>query len=176
MARVSETNSVQNAYSEQFSQQPQNLGKRKFDESQKTHKKESENQIELGIAHSISQDAPLKEPNSQTRNHESRTFFYLHRPLVVTKAKALISLDPSATLAAAIKGRVLLEFPSIYALSYPPDNLPADYDLHTGGQETTLSHEAPSAPLIETKDAHEETAPSLDPVKVAEMIQQDLTS
>ncbi|KAL9624122.1 MAG: hypothetical protein Q9160_001644 [Pyrenula sp. 1 TL-2023] len=176
ITRVSESDSIQNSYNRQFRQRSQYLGKKKFEQSQVAHNTESENHIKGESDQPASGELPGEEPDPHILDDEVRTFFYLHRPLVATKAKALINLDPNATLATALQGQIILEFPTIYILSSPPDDLPANYKLHTDGWEDALSHQALSAPFSQAKVEHQEPTPSFDPVKVAETIQQDLIS
>lgn len=52
--------------------------------------------------------------------------FYLHRPQTSSKCPVLIPLSPSETLAEALHGRLVLEFPTLYVLRQRPGELPTD--------------------------------------------------
>lgn len=59
-------------------------------------------------------------------------YFYLHRPYTPSSCpKVLIPLHPGGTLSVLLRNRVLLEFPTIYALSSPPTNLPDEFMLES---------------------------------------------
>lgn len=57
--------------------------------------------------------------------------FYLLRPQTPTSKRVLITVSPSTTIAECLKGRVLLEFPTFYALPDPPDALPTGFVLES---------------------------------------------
>lgn len=50
-------------------------------------------------------------------------YFYLHRPRTATKKPVLVPLPPLAKLASVLRGRTVLEFPSIYALPDSPETI-----------------------------------------------------
>ncbi|KAJ5098254.1 Zinc finger HIT-type [Penicillium argentinense] len=50
-------------------------------------------------------------------------YFYVHRPRTATKKPVLAPLPPSATLRSVLRGRTVLEFPTIYALPDPSATL-----------------------------------------------------
>ena len=57
-------------------------------------------------------------------------YFYLHRPRTASSLpRVLIPLHPLGTLSALLPYRVVLEFPTIYALSCPPNSLPKNLML-----------------------------------------------
>ncbi|KAL8994232.1 MAG: hypothetical protein Q9188_007126 [Gyalolechia gomerana] len=53
--------------------------------------------------------------------------FYLLLPSTATSYRVLIPLSPTDTLAAALTDRLVLEFPTVYALKQPPDKLPTGF-------------------------------------------------
>lgn len=55
-------------------------------------------------------------------------YFYLHRPRTTSTKPVLIPLPPSATLAAVLRERAVLEFPTIYLLLQSPETLLAEKD------------------------------------------------
>lgn len=55
--------------------------------------------------------------------------FYLLRPHTPSSSRVLIPLSPSSTLSECLKRRVILEFPTLYALPQAPDRLPNGYML-----------------------------------------------
>jgi len=52
--------------------------------------------------------------------------FYLHRPQTRSKWPVLIPLSPSQTLTDALRGRLVLEYPTLYVLPQGPSELPKD--------------------------------------------------
>lgn len=57
-------------------------------------------------------------------------FFYLHRPYTPSShPRVLIPLSPIEPLSTLLRDRVVLEFPTIYAISYPPASLPGNFML-----------------------------------------------
>ncbi|EFW18296.1 hypothetical protein D8B26_005108 [Coccidioides posadasii str. Silveira] len=67
---------------------------------------------------------------------------YLHRPRTRANIPVLVPLPASVTLSEALRGRKVLEFPTLYALSLPPDQLAggeymleADYLAQYGAEE-----------------------------------------
>lgn len=53
--------------------------------------------------------------------------FYLLLPSTPTSYRVLIPLPPGANLSTALTDRLVLEFPTIYALKQPPDKLPIGF-------------------------------------------------
>lgn len=68
--------------------------------------------------------AATSPSSSPTANH-----FYLLRPHTPTASRVLIPILPDSTLSNSLKNRVVLEFPTIYVLPYPPEALPGQYML-----------------------------------------------
>lgn len=60
------------------------------------------------------------EQNLPLTSHRN-LYFYLHRPRTTTKNPVLAPLPPTAKLAAVLRDRTVLEFPTIYALPDSPD-------------------------------------------------------
>lgn len=67
-----------------------------------------------------------KEPLS-SRNPSSTIYFYLLLPSTPTKHRVLIPIDPAEALSTILTDRLILEFPTIYALKQPPDKLPTGF-------------------------------------------------
>lgn len=66
-----------------------------------------------------------KQPGSNQSAFEAITphrdvYFYLHRPRTATKQPVLIPLVPNMTFTTALRGRTVLEFPTIYVLPDSP--------------------------------------------------------
>ena len=53
--------------------------------------------------------------------------FYLQKPHTPSTSRVLIPLRTSDSLTASLKDRVVLEYPTIYALTHGPDTLPAGF-------------------------------------------------
>jgi hypothetical protein len=74
----------------------------------------------------VSQEAPEPEPEIPQRNYH----LYLHRPLTPSSfPKVLIPLDPDKSLTDLLRKREVLEFPTIYVLDSPPEDLPNKFIL-----------------------------------------------
>ena len=63
------------------------------------------------------------QPAQRTPTLNRQIHLYLHRPRTPTKHPVLVPLSTSSSLAAALKDRTVLEFPTIYALPYSPQRL-----------------------------------------------------
>lgn len=57
------------------------------------------------------------------------SYFYLLRPHTPTASRVLVPLGPASTLSTSLENRVVLEFPTIFVLPYPPEALPGHYML-----------------------------------------------
>lgn len=53
--------------------------------------------------------------------------FYLHRPQTLSKVPVLIPVSPETTISTLLHHQIILEFPTIYMLSYPPSALPTEF-------------------------------------------------
>ncbi|OXV12159.1 hypothetical protein Egran_00080 [Elaphomyces granulatus] len=63
---------------------------------------------------------PLEENSLQSASlpPHRNVYFYLHCPRIATNHIVLVPLDPNMTLVAALRNRIVLEFPTIYVLPY----------------------------------------------------------
>jgi hypothetical protein len=69
-------------------------------------------------------------PPSKSYQACSGFYFYLHRPYTPSShPRVLIPLQPSESLSKLLRNRVVLEFPTIYAISSPPTCLPDTFML-----------------------------------------------
>lgn len=62
-------------------------------------------------------------------NNASSYHFFLLRPQSNSSKKVLIALESSSMLKEVLYNRTVLEFPTIYVLSTPPEQLPVDFLL-----------------------------------------------
>ncbi|KAK2763330.1 Box C/D snoRNA protein 1 [Arachnomyces sp. PD_36] len=70
---------------------------------------------------------PHTSPESSDKTpSSSQLHFYLHRPQTRSKLPVLIPLSPDVTIKDTLGGRVVLEFPTIYALAQAPEYVPRD--------------------------------------------------
>ncbi|KAJ5159829.1 uncharacterized protein N7482_006833 [Penicillium canariense] len=113
-------------------------------------------------------------------------YFYLHRPRTTTKKPVLVPLPPQAKLAAILRERTVLEFPTIYALPDSKEAILASKDtspfileeeyLRTatpeelGEQSTDLEPEVTGAEDDESGVGLQ----NVDEKKVMEVLKQDL--
>ncbi|KAI4229530.1 MAG: hypothetical protein L6R36_000794 [Xanthoria steineri] len=82
-------------------------------------------------AATITQDAEDEKPLLPSPRPEQppvpQVHFYLLLPSTPTSYRVLISIASNDTLASALRDRFVLEFPTLYALKQPPDNLPKGF-------------------------------------------------
>ncbi|KAE8419708.1 hypothetical protein BDV36DRAFT_130894 [Aspergillus pseudocaelatus] len=140
-----------------------------------------ESEIKPDIAPAISENQPTPSMDEITSHRD--VYFYLHRPRTSTKQPVLVPLSPTATLASALRGRTVLEFPTIYILSDSPDALSSDQEdakflLEKDYVRTQPQGEIESGETSETDG--DQPAPgsmdisNLDERKVLEVLQKDL--
>ncbi|KAL2862189.1 zinc finger HIT domain-containing protein [Aspergillus lucknowensis] len=140
------------------------------------------NQVPNGPA---GQDKQQHGQNSTEKRLDSHRnlFFYLHRPRTATKQPVLSPLAVDTTLTDALRGRVVLEFPTIYVLQKPLEEdrpeeekskfmLEGEYlrthqDTEAEGDEG--SEYTDTQPLFGVVDI-----PDLDEGKVLEVLKKDL--
>lgn len=112
-------------------------------------------------------------------------YFYLHRPRTTVKKPVLVPLAPQKTLAASLRNRTVLEFPSIYALPDSPEKLLEEKEtspfmleeeyLRTVGPEDTAKTESEQEDT--ENDSGLQPGPdlqNLDEQRVLEVLKQDL--
>lgn len=137
-------------------------------------------------------EEPATQPQPTEQQSESTpaitshrdVYFYLHRPRTPTKQPVLIPLAPAMTLTSALRGRTVLEFPTVYIIPDSPDTIRAedkengrflleDEYLQTIGPEK----EEESTGQQGQDDAQDQAAVDLgqvDEKKVLEVLKQDL--
>ncbi|KAJ0422914.1 hypothetical protein BJY00DRAFT_279083 [Aspergillus carlsbadensis] len=122
-------------------------------------------------------------PEDKSTPHRN-IYLYLHRPRTATKQQVLVPLSPRTTLADALRGRTVLEFPTIYVLRSPLDEAqsqveeqndkfmlekeylrthPDTEDVDNGSEETDAQ------PVFGAIDI-----PDVDESKVLEVLRKDL--
>jgi hypothetical protein len=73
---------------------------------------------------------PLPVPLNESHEVPTSHYFYLHRPYTPSSCpRVLIPLNASEPLSALLRNRVVLEFPTIYALRSPSTSLPDNFML-----------------------------------------------
>jgi hypothetical protein len=130
--------------------------------------------------HSASNSAPPSETNSCAEHH-----FYLHRPNLPSDIKCLVPLQPEALIKDAIQDRVLIEFPTIFALGASKDGLQKpfvteeDYLHEHGKRLPVIASDAPNAGLVLNDNGQDfvvqRTLPERDEKMIEEVLQQDTT-
>ncbi|PWY65770.1 hypothetical protein BO83DRAFT_452621 [Aspergillus eucalypticola CBS 122712] len=108
-------------------------------------------------------------------------YFYLHRPRTATKQPVLAPLSPKITIAAALRGHTVLEFPTIYVLPDSPDTIRAqEGSKYILEEEYLRTHQSPEESSEDTGDADDTLPPGaidlqgVDESKVLEVLQKDL--
>lgn len=128
-------------------------------------------------------DAPAAQPEASELplTPHRDLYFYLHRPRTATKQPVLAPLSPKITIAAALRGHTVLEFPTIYVLPDSPDTIRAQEDSKYILEEEYLrTHQSPEESSEDTGDADDTLPPGaidlqgVDESKVLEVLQKDL--
>ncbi|ETN42194.1 uncharacterized protein HMPREF1541_04135 [Cyphellophora europaea CBS 101466] len=125
--------------------------------------------------------------------------FYLLRPNTPSKLKVLKHLQPSDKIVDILRGRTVMEYPTLYVKNEPPDELPAPCmteerylqefgedvvvpsgDRAASKEEEEQGDEGEEGEITENKDLKQEAADLLhalgDPSKVLSVLQQDVKS
>lgn len=63
--------------------------------------------------------------------HQTETHYYLLKPGTTSNSKVLVVLDAQLSLTDSLRDRIVQEYPTIYALPYPPAALPSSYILES---------------------------------------------
>ncbi|KAE8356796.1 hypothetical protein BDV28DRAFT_65634 [Aspergillus coremiiformis] len=129
----------------------------------------------------LPREQPSTQPADEITSHRD-LFFYLHRPRTSTKQPVLVPLAPSTTLTSALRGRTVLEFPTIYVLPDSPETLSApDDDPKFLLEKDYLRTQPQGDPESgETSETDNEPAPgsvdisNLDEKRVLEVLKKDL--
>ncbi|KAB8234432.1 zinc finger HIT domain-containing protein [Aspergillus alliaceus] len=129
----------------------------------------------------VQTNQPSTQPTEEIFSHRD-LFFYLHRPRTSTRQPVLVPLSPNATLTSALRGRTVLEFPTIYVLSDSPETVSGDekskFLLERDYLRAQPEGKLESGETPETDD--EQQAPgtvdisNLDEEKVLEVLKKDL--
>lgn len=69
-----------------------------------------------------------KTPRARLKS-DPADYYYLLKPGTPGKTHVLIPLDANTSLTTTLRDRVVQEYPTIYVLREPPDNLPAGFSL-----------------------------------------------
>ncbi|KAJ5371017.1 uncharacterized protein N7496_007109 [Penicillium cataractarum] len=110
-------------------------------------------------------------------------YFYLHRPRTTTKKPVLAPLPPSAKLAAVLRDRTVLEFPTVYALPDSPEKMLASKETSPFIlEEEYLRTATPEEVGDKSTDGEQEGTmgeggvdlKDVDEEKVMEVLKQDL--
>jgi hypothetical protein len=99
-------------------------------------------------------------------------YFYLHRPQTSSKVKCLIPVDSRSNWKEILKGRTVLEFPTVHVREEPPEDIPKPFILERDyierGEDVVVQ------PVLAS--AVEPELPDLDPNKLLEVLKADLNS
>ncbi|KAL8743830.1 MAG: hypothetical protein Q9190_003855 [Brigantiaea leucoxantha] len=125
-AHLRETQIKRRKLSDQSSQtKPQGLSA-SLGQSQPDSKDQSVTPLGLAENGSSDQAQPSAKP-SEHSNHQAVAHFYLLLPSTPTSYRVLTPIDPTDSLSTVLTDRLVLEYPTIYALKQPPDKLPTGF-------------------------------------------------
>ena len=90
----------------------------------------------------------------------SKLHFYLHRPDLPSRQHSITHLAPETILGDALRGRLVLEFPTVYALPESPEQLPENFRLATDsvreGSLSDVSHTKHEEAAVQAATAQSE--------------------
>ncbi|RMZ90371.1 hypothetical protein DV736_g2413, partial [Chaetothyriales sp. CBS 134916] len=78
-----------------------------------------------------SKEHPATHYAVQTNAVPDHIHLYLHRPQTTSKIKCLIPLSTTTTIKDALRGKSIVEFPTIYVRNEPPEQLPLPFILES---------------------------------------------
>jgi hypothetical protein len=99
--------------------------------------------IEAGTQTAIASDSAIAGVERASDSQIASPNFYLHHPNLPSGINCLIPLQAETTIDDAIRGRVLIEFPTIFALSVPKEQLQKPFIT----EEVYLEEQYPSERL-----------------------------
>ena len=116
-------------------------------------------------------------PPSKPQEPLDSFHFYLHRPQTSSKLKCLIPINPKSTWKEILKGRTLLEFPTVYVRDETEYELPAPFILEQDylqkhGEDIVVMPQAELESAEPTTNAPE----TLESSKILEVLKQDLST
>lgn len=108
--------------------------------------------------------------------------FYLLHPGTPSPTRVLIPLSPNSTLTSSLRHRVVLEFPTVYALRFAPDKLPTGFlteEEYLGQREQKRINLVEATlhenPLIPEADDHTTTVPEcFNAEQLLDVLKRDL--
>ncbi|KAL2813910.1 hypothetical protein BJX63DRAFT_393559 [Aspergillus granulosus] len=120
-------------------------------------------------------------PEDKPAPHRN-VYLYLHCPRTPTKQPVLCPLSPSTILANALRGRTVLEFPTIYVLRKPLDESPSEEDNAKFMLEKEYLRTHPDTEDVEEESENTDAQPVFNTVdipdvnegKVLEVLRKDL--
>ncbi|OCL07267.1 hypothetical protein AOQ84DRAFT_432231 [Glonium stellatum] len=155
-------------------------------------------------SHSIMpSENPMIEPTLEASSNEvtydnskdipsvsSGFHFYLVKPHTSSSRRVLIPLSNETTLSTGLRGRVVLEFPTIQVLLQPPESLPSKFQLESEYLDQELKErneleellatvQPPGTPIAEYEGGparSEGKDENLDDKKILEVLRRDLSS
>lgn len=101
--------------------------------SRDSKREEKANHNDEGMLKSITDedmiDPSVEDRGTRDQSRPPQLHFYLIKPLTASNRRVLIPIEHTATLTACLRGRTVLEFPTIHVLTEGPETLPAGYQL-----------------------------------------------
>jgi len=145
--------------------------KRRREESERNTEKEEEDKQDTRATENQSR-LPASTPTTV-----EDIFFYLYRPNTPSKYKCLIPISQLGSIGEALRGKTLLEFPTIYVRSESPESLvepfitESEYLHHTSDMPVNL----PSFGNTEVEEGEIAALPdNIDDSKILAVLQKDV--
>lgn len=114
--------------------------KRKEHRTDEGHEQNDEHRGEETAVNSDDEQAPESDLRPDGLH------FYLHRPLTSSKIKVLVPVPRGLTFKELLKGKTLLEFPTIYVRFDPPESIPEPFML----EQTYLEQHGEEVAILPT--------------------------
>jgi hypothetical protein len=124
----------------------------------------------------------LAEQDEESADAPTPEHFYLLRPFTASKSIVLTPLDASKSLTDCLKGRTVLEFPTIYVLSEESHSLPAGFQLSEQYEKAQKAEEVEVDALVQRTNqsmggaltATREEEKPLDANSILDMLKRDV--
>lgn len=117
---------------------------------------------------------------------KSEHHYYMLKASTRGLSRVLIPLDANCSLTTALRDQVVQEYPTIFVLEHPPDNLPdgfaleAEYlktqrEIRSTSSNAAIKQELNNDDMSSAKNAGEQPTRELDASSILEMLQRDIT-
>ena len=145
LANCLDSTTVRQAFTNAIPKKLQQSRKRKLQESDQTRPTDADDEQKGSEA-----EAEGLQSSTAINNEELNGYhFYLHRPDLPGRQRSLTHIEPETTIGDALRGRLVIEFPTIYVLHETPDQLPEPFSLVHDDRSTIKTIDPPTIEAAE---------------------------